>query len=414
MSHDGPAARLVRALPFVGLVLSGAAGLVYEVVWSRAAAALSGTVVTATGLLLALFMAGLGVGSALGGRWAARARRPLVAFGLVEIAVGLLAAATPSLLEAAAPLVARLDVHLPAPLAPLVPAVVSALVLGPVVVLLGITFPLFLAHAERERGPAERDRRAGLRPQHPRSGRRHRGRGLPARAVARHRGSLLAAAAVDLGVGVACVALGLGGDASVPSPAPAGPPAAADRGQLALAVTVAALGGAASLILEVAWFRALMLFFGSSVHALSLMLAAFLIGLAGGAVAAGRGSDRAADRLGRLGTLHLLIGFAATMVTVVLQLVPALYIPLLRSSGGGFTLLALELAAHPGPAPARPDPADGRRLAARDQGRRPLGRKPRRGGERPGCTPPPPSARRSARWPLDSCCAGWACAARWR
>ena len=88
--------RLIRVLPLSGLFLSGAAGLVYEVVWSRAAATLFGSVLTATGSLLALFMAGLGLGSAIGARWAARVRRPLLAFGAVEVAVGCLAATTPA------------------------------------------------------------------------------------------------------------------------------------------------------------------------------------------------------------------------------------------------------------------------------------------------------------------------------
>ena len=37
--------RLLVALPFVGLALSGFAGLIYEVVWTRAVATLFGSVV---------------------------------------------------------------------------------------------------------------------------------------------------------------------------------------------------------------------------------------------------------------------------------------------------------------------------------------------------------------------------------
>jgi spermidine synthase len=329
--------RLGVVVPFAALFLSGAAGLVYEVVWSRAVATLFGSVLTATGSLLALFMAGLGLGSAVAGRWVGRLRRPLLAFGVVEVAVGALAATTPELLRGAAPLVARLDVHFPDPLAPLVPAVVSLVVLGPVVVLLGTTFPLFLAHAERGR-----DRLAeasgwvyGLNTLGAVAGTLAAGfLLLPALGIGR---TLLVAAATDIAVGVLCMAIGrsallVGETPTDPSPAAAGNPG--------LAVGVALLGGAAALTLEVAWFRALMLIFGSSVHALSLMLAAFLLGLAGGAVLLGRRSDRADDHLAVLGTYHLLIAFSATMVTVLLQVVPALFIPLLRWSGGSFTVVA--------------------------------------------------------------------------
>jgi spermidine synthase len=107
-----------------------------------------------------------------------------------------------------------------------------------------------------------------------------------------------------------------------------------------VAVRVALLGGAAALVLEVAWFRALTLVFGSSVHALSLMLTAFLVGLVCGALVLARRGDAARDRAGLLARLHLLTAFAATLVTVLLQVVPALYIPVLRASGGTFGVVA--------------------------------------------------------------------------
>jgi len=330
---------VIRVVPLLGLFLSGAAGLVYEVVWSRAAATLFGSVLTATGSLLALFMAGLGVGSAIGARWAARVRRPLLAFGVVEVAVGCLAATTPGLLAAAAPVVERLDSGLPDRLAPLVPAALLAVIVGPIVVLLGMTFPLFLAHAET--GPAGVARAAGRV-----YGVNTLGAVLgtvaggvlliPLVGIA---GSLRLAAAVDLAVGAACIALGWREVRAVaPVPVAAASRALGPAGRLAVAV--AFLGGAAALILEVSWFRSLMLIFGSSVHALALMLAAFLLGLAGGAVLLARRADRTADPAGRLGTTHLLIAFSATMVTVVLQVVPALFIPLLKVSGGSHQVIA--------------------------------------------------------------------------
>ena len=46
--------------------------------------------------------------------------------------------------------------------------------------------------------------------------------------------------------------------------------------------------GAASLAYELIWFRNLTLFFGASLYALSAVLCAFMIGLAGGAWFMGR------------------------------------------------------------------------------------------------------------------------------
>ncbi len=344
--------KILRLLPLVALFLSGAAGLIYEVVWSRAAAALFGSVLTATGSLLALFMAGLGLGASVGARWAERSRRPLLAFGVVEVVVGCLAATTPRLLVAAAPLVERLDSGLPERLAPLVPAAVLLVILGPIVLLLGATFPLFLAHFES--GPTTVARASGRV-----YGVNTLGAVLgtvvggtmliPLVGIAR---SLELAAATDLVVGLVCIALGwkeVRAVAPASSPAASAPPGRprqqpGDRSGLGpegrLAVAVAFLGGAAALILEIAWFRALMLIFGSSVHALTMMLAAFLLGIAGGAMVVAGRADRTGDPAGWLGTTHLLIAFSATMVTILLQVLPALFIPVLKLSGGSFAVLA--------------------------------------------------------------------------
>ncbi|MGK2859323.1 MAG: hypothetical protein ACSLFQ_19145, partial [Thermoanaerobaculia bacterium] len=136
-------ARARLALPLACLVVSGMAGLVAEVVWSRALAALFGSALPATGLLLAIFMGGLGAGSAIGGRVARRAKSPLATFGAVELTIGLLILATPSFFLAIEPLVKRFDVRFSDTMAPLVPALLTLPMLGPIVVLMGMTFPLF-------------------------------------------------------------------------------------------------------------------------------------------------------------------------------------------------------------------------------------------------------------------------------
>jgi predicted membrane-bound spermidine synthase len=69
--------------------LSGVAGLVFETLWFRMAGLTFGSSVWATTLVLASFMGGLALGNALAVRFGFRFRRPLVAFSLLEIMVGL-------------------------------------------------------------------------------------------------------------------------------------------------------------------------------------------------------------------------------------------------------------------------------------------------------------------------------------
>ena len=83
--------------------LSGASGLVYQVVWMRAISfSLSVTVYAVTTVLCA-FMGGLALGAALAGRVADRLERPLLAFGLVEIGIGAAGLVAPTVLFGLAP-----------------------------------------------------------------------------------------------------------------------------------------------------------------------------------------------------------------------------------------------------------------------------------------------------------------------
>src|SRR5260370_37648861 len=77
-----PAAAL--RLVLAAAVLSGAAALVYEVVWLRMLGLAVGHAVDALAAVLAAFMAGLAIGAALFGRLAGRLRRPLAACALLE------------------------------------------------------------------------------------------------------------------------------------------------------------------------------------------------------------------------------------------------------------------------------------------------------------------------------------------
>jgi len=82
---------LILAL-FVG---SGAAGLIYQVVWSRELVLVFGNTTQAVSTIVTAFMAGLGFGSLAGGRWASRGLRPLRLYGALELAVAVFAVLLP-------------------------------------------------------------------------------------------------------------------------------------------------------------------------------------------------------------------------------------------------------------------------------------------------------------------------------
>src|SRR5512141_827528 len=76
-------------------VLSGAAGLVYEVVWARQLVLVFGNTSQATATILTGFFGGLAIGGAVGGRVADRVARPLRLYGVLELLVVVIVLITP-------------------------------------------------------------------------------------------------------------------------------------------------------------------------------------------------------------------------------------------------------------------------------------------------------------------------------
>ncbi|HET6975807.1 MAG TPA: fused MFS/spermidine synthase [Pyrinomonadaceae bacterium] len=78
-------------------VLSGATGLIYEVLWARMLGLVFGATTLAVSTVLAAFMGGLALGSALAGKFAQRIRKPLSVYGAMEILIALYALLVPLL-----------------------------------------------------------------------------------------------------------------------------------------------------------------------------------------------------------------------------------------------------------------------------------------------------------------------------
>src|SRR5262249_9882470 len=78
-------------------VLSGATGLIYEVLWARMLGLVFGATTLAVSTVLAAFMGGLALGSALSGKFAQSIRKPLSVYGLIEILIAVYALLVPLL-----------------------------------------------------------------------------------------------------------------------------------------------------------------------------------------------------------------------------------------------------------------------------------------------------------------------------
>jgi spermidine synthase len=92
----------------VCFILSGATALIYEVLWARMLGLVFGATTPAVSTVLAAFMGGLALGSALAGRIGGSLRRPVRVYGLLEISVALYAISVPllfSLIDSLYPLI---------------------------------------------------------------------------------------------------------------------------------------------------------------------------------------------------------------------------------------------------------------------------------------------------------------------
>ena len=79
--------RSTRAI-LLAFLLSGVSALIYEVVWTRALTLVLGSTVYAVSTMLSTFMAGLAIGSYVGGKLSDRSENRIALFGLCELGIG--------------------------------------------------------------------------------------------------------------------------------------------------------------------------------------------------------------------------------------------------------------------------------------------------------------------------------------
>jgi spermidine synthase len=318
-----PASRNRLATLLLLLCASGASGLAYQVLWLRELSLILGVTVYAAATVLAAFMGGLALGSVAAGRVVARVRRPLLAFGAAEILIGVTALGVGLVFDSAAPIDAALHQALGSSGPSLVAGrfgVAFALLLVPTS-LMGLTMPLVAASSTVRAALGERLSLAyGINTAGGVIG--TIATGFYGVGALGSDATLRIAASVSIAVGLIAVGLSraeshapdTGGITTAAAEGPATLGAAGASGpRIAPAVlaTVVAASGAATMALEVLWFRALVQQMAATTYAFTAMLAVVLTGIALGSVAASRLLRRPRDWAAWLAGLNYATAAAA-------------------------------------------------------------------------------------------------------
>jgi len=281
------------------LFFSGASALIYQTVWMRDFRLIFGASTVATGAVLAIFMGGLGVGSALLGKRADRHPYPLAFYGQLEMIIAVSAAITPLLLMAvrAGYFAIGGSAVLGTFLATVVRLLLSTLVLAIPTVAMGGTLPA-MARAVESSDDQGRRRLALLYGVNT--------IGAVAGALLStfvllerfgNRSTLLIAAAVNLAIGA--LAWFVGRRTVKQEQAATEEPFREAALPARLVLVAAALVGFAFLLMELVWYRMLSPLLGGTTFMFGLVLAIALLGIgAGGALYSFGNRERVATATG--------------------------------------------------------------------------------------------------------------------
>ena len=335
-----------KSLKLIGLcfILSGATGLIYEVLWARMLGLVFGATTLAVSTVLAAFMGGLALGSALAGKLAQKIRKPLSTYGMMEIGIAIYALLVPLLFR----LIDHLYAWIWQQLQPgyfsfsLWRFLLSGLVLLVPTTLMGATLPVLaaaLVHSSRDSNSVTRLYTCNLA-------------GailgtlaagfvlLPTLGV---RTTILVAAVLNAIVGVIAIVLQRRTD-SLPAHREPDPIHLRQDPSNPIWYFAALTSGFVTISAQVAWTRTLTMIIGSSTYAFSIVVALFLIGLALGAWLIAR-KDRSPRLRSAILIVEAITAFTLLLSLFVLNQIPALLINLgLRLHVASWTgLLALQI-----------------------------------------------------------------------
>jgi len=341
-----------RLVALTCFFLSGATGLIYEVLWTRFLGSTIGNTHFSITVVVSVFMGGLGLGSVVGGRIADRSRNPLRLYGILILLIGLICLVIPLAAAAGKPLFAWLygsregDPEAPAILAVRLLFCAGLLLLP--TSLMGATLPTLSRYFTRN-----------LQKVGATVGGLYALNTLGAMLGALFTGFYgtrylglwgcnLLAVGLDIGIGIVVLVVARNETVRVPpktqekaEPAPAttsdvplAPPASPRLPWVVrLAIIAFALNGFANMLLQIGWTKAIVLTIGNSTYAFSLIVTLFIFGIALGGGLVSLFVDRFQNLPLLLGTLILLEGIAVAVTVPLIGHYPILGARLFDAAG---------------------------------------------------------------------------------
>jgi spermidine synthase len=336
----------MKKIVLLSFCLSGMAALIYEVVWMRQLTLIFGTTVYAISTVLAVFMAGLALGSLVLGRVADRSKNPLRLYAFLQGGIGIYVLLIPLLFN----LINSLQIYLARGFAldfsgfSLIRFGLCFLVLLIPTTLMGGTLPVivrFFVRRKEELGG-------------------YLGRlyslntlggvfgsflaGFVLILLLGVRGTIYLAAAINLSIAAGVFLLS---QRTVLAPAKAAAnqrthsrqkeSPTADSSRIAwLVLILFGFSGFAALSLEASWSRVLAMILGSSVYAFSIILTTFLLGIAFGSWLISKFVDRLKNLLTWFTAIEIALGLSVILLTPLFGYLPYLFLRVFRMTGGSF------------------------------------------------------------------------------
>lgn len=340
-----------QAIVWALFLFSGICGLIYEVLWCRHLGLLFGNTVESMSAVLTAFMSGLALGSYVGGRICHRLKRPMMAYGILELAIGIYCAFLPWAFSAESPIIPFYR-HLYGETGGSTGLSIARFSISFVLLLIpttfmGATLPVLSQYLVRSRA--------------------FLGKTVGALYAINTLGAVLGAAltgfvllpvlgkansnwiAVVTNIVLGTLAIVFGMNAAAPTAMESESnenasssgtesntsPNSISNGQppispLALKLSILTFGitGFAALTTQIGWNHALSLAMGSSTYVFSLIVSVFILGLSFGGMWGARAAERTNDPLALLGKVLIAIGLGSVALTVLLGIGPKLNLPI--------------------------------------------------------------------------------------